>query len=123
MNQIIKGLRYHYTTTQLQEHMLGRAKYHESRAEQKEKALPELKRAIETVKSNANNQENVDVAMMTKASSNYHFSTNNQVEMLENDIRDHRNKALVFTTLANHLVPFSTYDLDESDLRRLEIIK
>jgi len=45
------------------------------------------------------------------------------VEALEADIRDHRNRAIVFRTLADHLVPHATYDLDESDLRRLEIVK
>jgi hypothetical protein len=123
MNQIVKGLRYHYTTDQLREQMLGRAKHHELRAEQKEKALPELKRAVETVKANAQTQENTELAMMIKTSANYHFAGGNQVEALETDIRDHRNKALVFKTLADHLVPHATYDLDENDLRRLEIVK
>lgn len=121
MNQIVKGLRYHYTTDQLREQMLGRAKHHDGRADQKEKALPELKKAIDTVKANAvTNPETV--AAMSKFS-NYQFSTGDQVEALENDIRDHRNKALVFRTLADHLVQHAIYDLDEGDLRRLEIVK
>ena len=123
MNQIVQGLRYHYTTEQLKEQMLGRAKHHDSRADQKEKALPELKRAVDTVKSNAQTQENTEVTMMLKAHSNYHFAGGDQVEALEADIRDHRNRAIVFRTLADHLVPYATYDLDENDLRRLEIVK
>ncbi len=46
----------------------------------------------------------------------------NQIEQLEEDIKNHRNKALVFRTLADHLVPDATYDLDEADLHRLEVL-
>ncbi len=61
---------------------------------------------------------------MSKFNSNsYHFDANDQVTNLENDIRDHRNKALVFRTLAEHLVANATYELDEGALRRLEILK
>ncbi len=60
---------------------------------------------------------------MSKTSNSYHFNDDDQVGALENDIRDHHNKALVFRTLADHLVPHATYELDESALRRLEILK
>ncbi len=116
---IIKGLLYHYSTEQLAKQMRDRADYHDDRALQKEQALPELKKAVETVKASA---EFTNVARMSKISSSYQFDSD-QVESLENDIRDHRNKALVFRTLAEHLVPNATYELDENALRRLEILK
>lgn len=123
MTQIIKGLRYQFNTEQLATHMKARADYHEGRANHKEGALPELKNAVEIVKQ-AGTAHATAIATMSKFSnSNYHFDPTDQVEQLENDIKDHRNKALVFRTLAGHLFPGATYDLDENDLRRLEIVK
>jgi len=121
MSTIVHGLLFHYSTAELAEQMRGRADYHDERAKQKEAALPELKSAVETVKANAEAAIN-DVTKMSKFS-NYHFDAGDQVEALENDIRDHKNKALVFRTLAAHLVPDATYELDEGSLRRLEILK
>lgn len=123
MTNIVKGLRYQFTTDQLGAHMRDRASYHESRANEKEKALPELQKAVDIVKQAGRSQGVANMAAMSKFSnSNYNFDVD-QVEQLETDIKDHRNKALVFRTLAGHLVPASTYDLDENDLRRLEIVK
>jgi hypothetical protein len=45
------------------------------------------------------------------------------VEGLENDIHEHRNKALTFRELAAHLVQNAIYELCEADLRRLEVVK
>ncbi len=123
MANIVKGLRYQFTTDHLREHMVQRAAYHEARATDKEAALPELQKAVDIVKA-AGKVSATTVATMSKFNSaNYHFDTADQVEQLETDIKDHRNKALVFRTLADHLVPDSVYDLDENDLRRLEIVK
>jgi len=120
---IVKGLRYHFTTEQLYAHMKNRSDYHESRANTKETALPELRAAVDIVKA-AGTTAATNIATMSKFSnSNYHFDAGDQVEQLEEDIKDHRNKALVFRTLADHLVDDATYDLDESELRRLEILK
>lgn len=123
MTQIVKGLRYHYTTEQLRDHMQKRADYHESRASQKEGALPELKSAVETVKAAGRGAATHVAAMSKFSNSNYNFDAGDQVDALENDIKDHRNKALVFRTLSDHLVPNATYDLEETELRRLEIVK
>jgi len=122
-NTIVKGLRYHFTTKQLGDHMRARAEYHEGRATTKESALPELRSAVEIVKK-AGIHAAASIAAMSKFSnSNYHFDPGTQVEQLEEDIKDHRNKALVFRTLSDHLVADATYDLEESELRRLEILK
>ena len=120
---IVKGLRFHFTTLQLNDHMVARAAYHESRADTKETALPELRAAVDIVKA-AGTTAATNIAAMSKFSnSNYQFDPGDQVEQLENDIKDHRNKALVFRELSNHLFAGATYDLDEADLRRLEILK
>jgi hypothetical protein len=121
MTNIIKGLRYQFTTAQLREHMLQRAVYHEERAVNKEGALPELQKAVDIVKSAGKTQATA-IAQMGKFS-NYHFNASDQIDQLETDIKDHHNKALVFRTLSTHLWDHATYDLDENDLRRLEIVK
>ena len=119
--QIVKGLLFHYSTEELAQLMNARADYHDDRANTKEGALPELKKAMETVKANTAAVSNV--AMMSKLNNSpYHFDAN-AAEGLENDIRDHRNKALVFRTLSKHLVANATYELAEEALRRLEILK
>lgn len=117
--QIVKGLFFHYTTDELGLHMRARAVHHEGRASTKESAIPDLKKAVDTVRAAA---EATNVAQMSKVSNSYNFSKD-QVDQLEEDIRDHRNKALVFRTLADHLVANATYELDENGLRRLEIVK
>lgn len=117
--QIVKGLLFHYSTEELAAQMQSRAEHHEDRARTKESALPELKKAVETIKTTA---EASTVARMSKVHNAYHFD-GDQVADLENDIRDHKNKALVFRTLAEHLVPNATYELGEHDLQRLEIVK
>lgn len=125
MSQItyVKGLRYQFTSEQLRQHMVDRAAHHESRATAKEEALPELRSAVEIVKK-AGTTAAASIAAMSKFSnSNYHFDAGDQVEQLETDIKDHRNKALVFRELSQHLFVGATYDLDENDLRRLEILK
>ena len=123
MTQIIKGLRYQFTTEQLRTHMTLRGEYHETRASEKERALPELRKAVDIVKAAGKTAASNVAAMSKFSNSTYNFDATDQVEQLETDIKDHRNKALVFKTLATHLVPSATYDLDENDLRRLEIVK
>ncbi len=123
MTNTVKGLRYQFSTDQLRTHMVERAKHHEGRASTKETALPELRAAVDIVKK-AGNTAAASIAAMSKfSSSNYHFDPGDQVEQLENDIKDHRNKALVFRELSIHLFADANYDLDEADLRRLEILK
>ncbi len=116
---IVKGLFFHYTTEQLAQHMRERAEHHLDRAATKESALPELRKAVDTVQAST---EASNVTQMSKTNNSYHFG-GDQVDNLESDIRDHKNKALVFRTLADHLVPNATYELDESALKRLEILK
>lgn len=120
---MIKGLRYQFTTEQLATHMKARADYHEGRSTEKERELYELQKAVDIVKKAGRTTTTTVAAMSKFANSNYHFDPVDQVDQLETDIKDHRNKALVFRTLAGHLFAGATYDLDENDLRRLEIVK
>lgn len=120
MSQIVKGLLFHYSTETLAGLLRARAGHHLSRATEKEKALPALREAVETVRAT---QEAKAVAQMSKTSNLYQFDAAGQVESLKNDIRDHKNKALVFEEMAKQLVPNATYELGETDLRRLEILK
>lgn len=52
----------------------------------------------------------------------YHTDNNDPVGDLEADIKDHRNKSLVFAFFSTHLYE-EDYNLDESALIRLEILK
>lgn len=114
---MIQGLRYHFTTVELTKHMTDRADYHAKRAAEKETALPGIRDALEKIKANAEAQQ---VSQMSKMSNSYHMGEPDKD--LETDIRNHKNKALVFHTLALHLVQNETYDLSEADLIRLEIL-
>jgi hypothetical protein len=60
------------------------------------------------------------VEQMSK--SGYRLDTEDVVDKLEGDIKDHANKALVFDFFAAHLFD-EDYTMQEADLRRLEIIK
>jgi hypothetical protein len=115
---MIEGLKYHFKSSELADHMRGRAEYHDKRAGEKEAALPDMKAALEKIKAHSPAK---NVQHMSKVSNSYHVGDPD--EDLEADIRDHKNKAMVFRTLADHVVPSETYVLTESDLRRLEILR
>jgi hypothetical protein len=113
---MIEGLKYHFSSQELVQHMRDRSNYHTGRATEKTAAMPEMKAALEKIRSQTS---------PTKMSGKANFS-NYQVDRpdddLEADIQAHKNKALVFRTLADHVVPNETYVLGESDLVRLEIL-
>lgn len=115
---MIEGLKYHFTSEQIAKHMRDRADHHEKRAVTKEEALPKMKEALEEIKKNAPTNH---LGGMSKSGAMYNVG--NPDEDLERDIKDHRNKALVFRTLSEHLAPNETYVLTESDLTRLEILQ
>jgi len=111
---MIKGLRLKITSKELKDHCLERAKYHVSRADksrqEKKKALQDLREALEKVKG----QKHLEMATAVLL--------HGQIESLERDIREHNNKVLVFRYYAEHLFD-EDYDLEESDLVKLEIFK
>lgn len=117
---MIKGLRICLKSSELAEHMRERANYHEERAKVKEEELPAIQESFEKFKAL---RPATKVSHMNKSGlSNYDFNPEENIENLENDIRNHRNKALAYRYMADHLFT-EDYDLDENDLRRLEILK
>ncbi len=114
---MIEGLKIRVTHSELVAHCKERAAYHQRRADEKDAELPGLKDSMEKIKAGG---AAVSVAHMNK--SNYRLDTADVIESLENDIKDHRNKSLVFAFLAEHFFP-EDYTLMETDLLRLEILK
>jgi len=120
---MIKGLRLRLTTEELKAHCLARAEYHTKRADTKEADLPDLRAAMEKIKAaGAANLNPQQLAHMNKVSNSYHIDSEAPVEALERDIAQHRNQALAFKFYGEHLFA-EDYDLDESDLKRLQILK
>ncbi len=113
----IQGFQIVIKSAELKEHLLKRSEYHKVRAEEKTAKLPKLKESLETL-SNVNPAN--AVSQMSKGG--YAFSANDPIENLEQDIRDHQNKVLVFSFFATHLFD-DDYILGDADLRKLEITK
>jgi hypothetical protein len=117
---MIEGLKIKVTSGELKEHLTMRAAHHRKRADDKEVELPQLRDALERIKA-APQATNIS-AMQKLTSNSYHVNPDDTISALENDIRDHRNKALVFDFFAGHLFE-EDYVLQENDLIRLEVIK
>ncbi len=118
---MIEGLKIRVTSEELEKHCQQRAMYHADRASQKEKELPGLKEALAKVEAvTGQNIAPADLARMSKGG--YAMNVDQPVDQLESDIKDHRNKALVFAFFAEHLFA-EDYTLQEADLIRLEILK
>lgn len=113
---MVKGLRIKVSSNELKTALLEKAAYHGTRRDEKQVQLPQLKSILEKVRSGAA----VSQAQLAK-NSTYGFNED-AVERLETDIANHNNKAIAFTYLAEHLYD-DDYDLDESDLVRLDILK
>jgi len=117
---MISGLKLKVTSKELRQHCLDRAGYHARRGNEKEAELPSLKEAVDRIKGAGGGLTPDSLARMSKGG--YHLDPDSPVESLENDIRDHRNKSLVFCFFAEHLFD-EDYTLEESDLVRLEVLK
>ncbi len=114
---MIKGLRFKLTAAELKERLTKRAEYHTERASEKEQELPNLRSTLEKIKVTK------PIANVSaKSMANYHLDTDEPVKELEQDIRNHRNSAVSFLYMAEHLFE-EDYDLDENDLIRLEILR
>lgn len=118
---MIEGLKLKIPSSELKSHCSARSQYHKDRAGQKEAELPSLKEALARIKAGGVTITD-DLAKMSGKGGAYHLNTTDAVENLENDIRDHRNKSLVFGFYAEHLFD-EVYILQDSDLIRLEILK
>lgn len=118
---MIEGLKIKVTAAELQQHCQDRATYHAGRADSKEAELPSLREALEKIKATGGRAADT-LARMSGKSETCHLDPDDPLGALENDIRDHRNKALVFGFFASHLFD-EDYVLQEVDLIRLEILK
>lgn len=115
---MIDGLKLRVTSKELVEHCLARSTHHKDRANTKASQL--IRDALNKLK-NAKDPE--ALAVMSKTGfSNYSLDPEGVVESLENDIRTHNEKALIFKFFADHLFD-EDYTLQESDLKRLEMLK
>jgi len=115
---MVEGFKLKVTSAELKEHCEHRAMYHSERADEKRnKTLPQLREALESVKSTSPSSS---ISHMNKGT--YHMDPDDPVKDLERDIRNHENKALVFQFFATHLID-DDYTLQEADLVKLEILK
>ena len=112
---MIDGLKLKVPHSELREHCIGRSKYHQERAELKKAELPKVAEAMDAIK---NTGDGNTVITMSKSG----YKTEDPVQDLKDDIRDHEKKAMVFQYFADHLFE-EDYNLGEEDLRRLEILK
>lgn len=116
METVIKGFRLRVTSLELQNHCFKRSDYHKLRAEEKEIELPNIKEAFEKIQHHS-----LSTNISGKSAASYNFNEDS-IECLEKDIKTHKEKVIIFKFYAEHLFN-ETYDLDENDLRRLEIIR
>lgn len=116
---MIEGFKIRVSSEELKSHCEARAIYHRERAEHKEQELPALKEAFEKIKAGGGKAADT-LARMSKGG--YHSDPQDAVDGLETDIRNHRNKSLVFDFYSKHLIP-EDYQLSKADLVELEILK
>lgn len=115
---MINGFKLKIEASELRNLLVERVNYHRARAEQKQSELPQLKDAWERLK--INNTENNN--KFNNSTTAYHLSED-PTEQLEQDIKNHKQKANTFEFFANHLFMEETYTLDDGELRKLEIVR
>lgn len=116
---MIEGLKFKVTRQELQVHLRARADYHSKRADTKEAEIPKLQQILETV---APQKAGLAQIVSNKSRQSYNFDPEDQIENIRLDILSHRNTAAAFAWMADHLFD-EDYELQESDLRRLELLK
>ena len=119
---MIQGFHLRFTSEELRQHMVDRAAHHVARAIIKESEIPSLREVQDKIKAGTSAPEKA--AGMGKFSNSTVGTSDVQqaIESLESEVRDHRNKSIVFKLFAEHLYA-EDYDLQEADLVRLEILK
>lgn len=115
---MIDGFKLKITSRELQDHCVGRSKFHMERAVEYARELPKFKESMEALEKHG------IATAITKmygkgGSSSYDIDP---VEDMEKNIQDHGNKSLVFSFFAQHLFD-EDYNLKEDDLIRLEVLK
>jgi hypothetical protein len=134
----VPGLVFKMTSGRLREHCQDRAAYHGRRAGDKEAEIPEMEKAIESMRESIEKikgfaQEAAPASAAQRnyaksASTGYGFQGSDQVagleeqiEKLKMDVKEHRNKAAAFAFMAESFFD-STYALTYDDLARLEAV-
>lgn len=112
---MIEGLKFKISHTELRDHCLKKAEHHKSRAETKQKELPALVAAMDSIR------EGVAQNVSAKNSSMYAMDPDEPIKQMEKDIKDHIKKSLLFGFYANHLFE-DDYTLGHHDLTALELI-
>lgn len=97
---MIEGLKIEIGSAELGEHITTRASFHEGKAKFYTEQVTNLKAG----------------GIREQAMSN------DPVSSLEASAKQHRERGAFFRFMAEHLIPDETYQLDESDLGRLEIV-
>lgn len=95
-------------TEELKTLILSRVEYHSKKFEFLEKKGVELKEGLEGFEDEA---ENIGK-----------FSSRGPADGIADKAKKHRDQATCFKFMASHLIPNETYVLDESDLRRIEVL-
>lgn len=116
---IVHGLLVRITTAELRTHLRARAEYHTGRAAQKEESIPQLQKAADAVRP----EQATRIEDLYKNSGHSGFGPDQVIRDVTESVRDHRNKALMFLFLADHLFPGAVYCLGTADLIRLEVMK
>jgi hypothetical protein len=118
--KLIEGFKLRVERNELAEHLKARAAHHRKRADEQESELPKLREVMESLKAHGKQLATATVSTMGKGGT--YVDHENPIQELERSITDHRNKAIVFDWFSTHLLD-ADYVLDESALRRLEILK
>ena len=130
------GLRYKVGHDELRAHCQARASYHSGRADEKTRALPELKAALELIRHKAPQQQVADVVPKESLSwlneatggpllgPNYYarLDADGVLRDLEADIKNHESKAAAFRFAADHLFD-QDYALSCGELVELEMLR
>lgn len=98
---MIEGFKVRMTSDELRDHLSGRADYHAEKRDWYEATAKEAGERVDAVDQ---------------------FVSNNPQQSLKASADSHRRKSAYFTLLSKHVVPNETYQLDESELTRLELV-
>lgn len=145
---VLPGILFAVPTEDLKTHCQKRSDYHYGRAKDKEKEIPrfeklikdlqaaetELKDASKAVKGLATPAARGNPSNIKAASAGYNFNAQSdsiddqishlegQVEAIQQDVKDHTNRAAMFAWMSEHLFN-GVYALSWEDLRLLELSK
>jgi hypothetical protein len=117
-NETMDGLKFKVSSSELRSLLLERATYYRNLALEKESSLPDLRKAVDTVKV-GRNAANMAIGL---SKSPYHIVHDAPLGAFEQDVQNYREIAKSFSFLAEHLFD-EDYVLREDDLVRLGIIK